>query len=231
MFRSAALGLAAGLALLVSGASAATLTYNGPSTGVTGNTVRVTQAPVTIAGGGATPRDLSAYGFRMTEASLGEFLAWCLDLTNYLQTPTGSYSQTNAPFSQWTVAQDRIQRMFDANFAGLDATNRVQAAAFQLALWEALYDSDFDLTTGVFRGQGLLGTQSSAVDAAAAGYLAAASGYAGSRQYNLTYWQGLENTQGRQTQSLVSVVPVPLPAGALLLITALGAVAAVRRRS
>ena len=46
---------------------------------------------------------------------------------------------------------DRIQSVFDANYGSVDAADGDQAAGFQLALWEALYDDGFDLTDGDFK--------------------------------------------------------------------------------
>ena len=221
---------AGALALSVaSGASAATFTYLGSSTGNNGVAARITESPVSIAGSGA-PRDVGAFGFRMTDGGgqYGNFIAWCLDLTNALRT-TSTYQTTTAPFTQYAVATSRIQAVFDANFSGVDTTNRVHAAAFQLALWDALYDDDWSLTrntaaTDDFRAQGNIGgvstTLSKAINSQAATYLAAAQTYTGGRAWNLTYFQA---TGTPKSQSLVTASVVPLPAGALLLLTALGA--------
>ena len=114
----------------------------------------------------------------------------------------------------------RVQSVFDANFASLNTMVGNQAAGFQLALWNALYDTDSVISGGAFRA-----TASGAITTLANGYLSAAASFTGSRAWNLTF---LESATGRQ--NLVTVSPVPLPAAGWLLIAGIGGLAALRRR-
>lgn len=45
----------------------------------------------------------------------------------------------------------RVQSVFDANYASVTLNDNTQAAAFQVALWNALYDGDEAADEGVFR--------------------------------------------------------------------------------
>ena len=148
-----------------------------------------------------------------------------LDLGHFLATSgTHSYTITTTPFSNSygldAGQMSRVQAVFDANFASLNATNGNQAAGFQLALWNALYDTDWQIAGGSFAA-----TASSSIMTLANGYLNAASLYAGDREWNITF---LESNSG--LQNLATVAAVPLPAAGLLLLAALGGLGAASRR-
>ena len=115
----------------------------------------------------------------------------------------------------------RVQAVFDANYGSVDLGNSTEAAAFQMALWNALYDEDLLVGSGAFSVTSL----TAGATALANDYLLAASTYSGGQQYNMTF---LENLSGGQ--NLVTVAPVPLPAAGLLLLGALGGLGALRRR-
>ncbi len=208
-------------AFVATTASSATVTlqYDG---GTSNGTAKILQAPVAVVGGLKTT--YGAFGFNMTDTTgkLGSFVAWCLDVTHWLSQGTASYSTTSTPFTNSYGldgnARMRIQSMFDANYKTLDTSNRKEAASFQAALWDSVYDTDGDVTKGLFRVSG--GDLSKAN-----GYLEAAMNYAGPKLYNLTFLQSNANNQ-----NLVTVSPVPVPAAGLLLLAGLGGIAALRRR-
>ena len=140
-----------------------------------------------------------AYGFNMTTDSsrpLDQFMAWCLDLQYYLGiSGEHQYRTTNTPFSSTLdLGQDgrgdRIQDVFDANYGSVDTTDGDEAAGFQLALWEALYDDDLDLGNGDFQASDREPGAQTAFDFGA-DYLAAADGYGDGKRFNLTF---LEST-------------------------------------
>jgi hypothetical protein len=162
---------------------------------------------------------------------LGKFVAWCLDLEHYLA-PKGTatpYTVTKTPFSNsYGLSSDemkRVQSVFDANFANVDVNDDVQAAAFQVALWNALYDGDPSAAGGTFsiknQALGLL------IIPVANHYLQDAKKYDGPKRWNLTF---LESTDQKTRQNLVTVTPVPVPAAAWLMLLALGGLAVVARQ-
>jgi hypothetical protein len=215
------LALAAGLAFVALPAAATTvsLTFNG---GTAGGQATINASPVGVTG------TYGAYGFNMTDSSgqLGNFVAWCLDLQHYLA-PVGqarSYEITNTPFGSsyglTAVQQARVQAVFDANYAFVSSTvTNVTQAGFQVALWDALYDTDWNAGTGDFRvGAG-------SVRNAANDFLLAASTFSNNSVWNLTFLESNTNNQ-----NLVTASPVPLPAGGLLLLAALGGLGLARRR-
>lgn len=196
----------------------------------------VTDVPVGL----STTGKLVATGLNMSggTGSLASFIAWCLDIDNPIRLNRDyDYVTTASPFSNSFLAVgavDRVQSVFDANYSSVDTSNAVSAAAFQLALWDAAYDSGFDLTAGDFKAEGS-GSDKVAINAAAAGYLSAASSYLGDELWDLTF---LESTSSPQSQNLVTatlipppvIPPVPVPASVVLMIGALGGLGGLRMR-
>ena len=211
-------------------ADAAVLRLDGYTSSV--QTVNIGSSPVA-----GTPGSVGASGFNMTDTSggMGSFVAWCLDIAHYLMNTGESqnYTQTNDPFSNSAglsnVAKDRVQSVFDANYASLDTSNGDHAAAFQMALWEAAYEEDdaaMSVSSGWFQASSWGST------AMANRYLTAASNYSGDSQWDLAFLEvdGDENRWKRSGQNLVTVSPVPVPAAGLLLLTSLFGMGAIARR-
>ena len=184
-----------------------------------------------------TPGTVGATGFNLTDTTgnMGSFVGWCLDIAHYLM-GTGSsqnYTPTNDPFSNsyglTDTARDRVQSVFDANYAALNSANGDQAAAFQMALWEAAYEDD---NTSLSVSSGLFQASSFGSTSLANQYLAAAMNYSGGSQWNLSFLQvDGDANRGRYTgQNLVTVSPVPVPAAGLLLVTSLFGMGAITRR-
>ena len=219
-----------GLAATAAAATPVTLDYQSASAASTKRVI-IESSPVPIPGVTALPTRVGAYGFVMRDVSgdLGDFVAFCVDLANALDTNgTADYTITDDPFDNtFKIGRDRVQALFDSNYASVDVTDGVQAAAFQLALWEVVYDSEFDLDAGSVQGRGA-GSDAAAITATAGGYLSAAASYAGGRVWDLTF---LEGTGAPQSQNIVtaSLAAVPLPAGGLLLVAALGGLGGLRQ--
>ena len=116
---------------LPSAATTVSLTYNG---GTANGTATITASPVVPVGGFGT---YGAWGFNMTDSTLtlgdanGRFVAWCLDLSQWLS--SGNYDISTTPFSNFVINIARVQSVFDANYASLTLSNATQAAGFQVA--------------------------------------------------------------------------------------------------
>lgn len=221
------------LSLLATTASATqiSLTYQGPSVTTGQQTVKITQTPDTV---DPASDHVYAFGFNMTDTTgtLDSFLAWCLDLGSFLSTSGTAekpYVITDNPFSNShglnATEQARVQSVFDANYGTLDVTNGVDAAGFQVALWNALYDDDLLAQSGTFA---ISATQ--AVIDAANGYLTAASTYTDGKAYRLTFLESAPEQGQTKHQNLVTVSPVPLPAAGILLLAAFGGLGFAARR-
>ena len=167
--------------------------------------------------------------FQLTgDNGFGDFGAFCIDLVQYLG---GGGSFVEMPNLLTASVVDKIDRLYTSAYAMV--TDSLNAAAFQVALWEIVYDDEtpggFNLDSGNF----LTALKSNsteeynpAVEAKAESFLAGLAG-AGTGAYQLTF------LQSDQSQDLVTATPapVPLPAAGWMLIAGMGGLVALRRRN
>ncbi|MFO8126429.1 VPLPA-CTERM sorting domain-containing protein [Yoonia sp.] len=230
---------AVALSLLASTATAGTisLTYAGPSVSESnGNSLQT----VYIDEPTEFNREVYAFGFNMTgpaDTSLASFLAWCLDLGSALapKNVPATYSETDIPFSNsLTIDTSLVQKVFDANFGGVTVSDGLQAAGFQVALWEAIYEKNVDAEGKKVwdAGDGVFAVSENAdVIEQANTYLGLAAGYTDDQKYRLTFLESASDAEGKSAhQNLVTVSPVPLPAAGFLLLAALGGLGFAARR-
>lgn len=228
---ASALALATGLALP---ASAVTLTITTQTTSVFGGngnssaTLYGATLPLrglgVRAGGFAVKGDLHGTGIE-------NFTAWCLDIATRLRLPS-TYTTTDTPFASGLISATtmaNIERLFETGFKTLDLSRSSQSAGFQLALWEVMYETSgtFGLGAGAFRA-----ANSSAAITRANALLTGMIGPV-TQEYDMTFLQSNDNRTpgGHYSQHLITVSAVPLPAGGVLLLAGLGALAALRRRA
>lgn len=185
----------------------AKISFNGHNTGVTPGVLRVKET-----------------------ASGNKFAAFCVDLMTSLKLPAPYEKLTTSLFNS-SIA-DNISRLVNAYFPTVNTA--AEGAALQLAIWEVIYDDgSADLNGGAFKV-----TQASA-DALsyAQGYLANLASLPTTGRYKVTYFQGdgSQSTGGiGDSQDVIGVSPVPLPAGVLLLggaLAGLGVAGAKRRKT
>ena len=212
-------------ALMTAGAaSAMTLKFDGWANGYQNVNV---QTPVLNNPAGA---------FKMKDtATQSSFVVFCLDIIGKIYSgKTYNYKTTSTPFANSVdlIANGgvgRVQALFDSGY-DTALTSSVSSAGFQVALWNAVYDTDWSVNNGA--GTFYQTSSNNGVRAAANAFLAAAQTYADPQKWNLTYLEGYNNTNpdGSRAQNLVTMAPVPLPAAGLMLLGALGGLVGLRRR-
>ena len=216
-------------------AAATTLGYDGPAgsssiqitgTGITANNVN------TSYGGTATAFKMSDAG---NELGLGQsFIAFCLDLLGTLNN-NADYEVTDTPFATKHTLSDyqvgNVKNLFNSSYGSVDTDDNIQAAAFQMALWDVLYeedDADLGLDVGKVQGFGDDAVDGTDVTDLANSFLGNVAGYGGPALYKVSFLEATNDA--RQDLVTAQLAPVPVPAAGLLLIGGFGALAAMKRR-
>lgn len=204
--------IAATLALGATGtaATASTLTYNGL------NISPAAKIDISATAEGKSFDNLSAGAFNMSDGT-NSFLGWCIDLLQTIKTAPYTPGQ---PGQVSASEADDLNRLFTIGRATAQ-TDAITAAAFQVAIWEIVYETDgsYQLGTGNFQA-----SDNAAVVSAAQGLLNNLGTAPGT--YALSFFTSATS------QDLVTGVPapIPLPASGLLLLAGLGAMGVARRR-
>lgn len=172
--------------------------------------------------------------FRMHDASNGlglgyDFIAFCIDLEGFVG-DDNYYINNDAPFDPVRKLTDfqktNVENLFQASYSGVDAFDNIQAAAFQLALWEAAYETEEALDLSLDDGNRFGTSSNAAIKDQADAYLDMLANWDGTTLFQVNFLDA--ELDGRQ--DLVMATPVPLPAAGLLLIGSLGALGALKRR-
>ena len=205
-------------------ALSSSITYNGAWSSF------VTPVTTTLDG---TDRSVSVGPFKMTSSNpddgLGEFLAWCFQLDQNMISQGSAANYTIDGSMLDTNQLARVQNLFDANYdlvlgdvMGTDTTvARNTGAAFQIAIWEAIYDgTPGSLTGGSFR----VSDVDSGIINQAEEFLTAATTPPSSQQWIIT------QLSSSTSQDVGVIGAIPLPAAAWLLLTATGGLIIAKRR-
>ncbi|MFV0474710.1 MAG: VPLPA-CTERM sorting domain-containing protein [Pikeienuella sp.] len=205
---------AAALALLAGNASAATFTVL--------DLIGATEVQTTQGAYYAGAFDVDA-----DSDGVGDFLAWCLEI--------GVSFQDGQEYAATALDNSRLSALFNGAYGNVDLGSKTDVAGFQLAVWEAVEEGagngldvsvdDFSVSSALQFVNGAPTTDvTSAVLAAANGFLADAAAWDGVVRYTLTQYSS------DNSQNVVGVSPVPLPAAGLMALVAFAGLGAVGRR-
>lgn len=186
-------------------------------------------ADYTVTVTGPPSGNFQAGPFQLTNDTDKEdtFIAWCFDLIGTV-TFGQKYDYSVGSFLDSSQLA-RVQSVFDANYTLVSAnltTNALYGQAFQVALWDAIYDNDFSIEGGNFRATG---PNPSDIIAKAEKFLAAAKTNFNDDDAS-PLWIITQLDGGVGVQNLGTAV-IPLPAAAWLLLAASGGLIAAKRRS
>ncbi|WP_109466292.1 VPLPA-CTERM sorting domain-containing protein [Albibacillus kandeliae] len=215
------LGLALSIAAFTGAASASSINLTYQDSGLFGASDLQQTVKITTSGPGYDGNVKAGMFHMKSDDALGNFLAFCVDLTQYIGSPMTAEYNSNL-FTGTTY--DNLSRLFSSVLGGSSLAEVIdtslEAAALQVAIWEVMLDSSgaYDLNSGAFK----MGSNV-AVKTQAQSYLTNLwTGKVG--DYKLTFLESAQN------QDLVTVTPVPLPAGGVLIGTGLIALFAAGRR-
>lgn len=182
-------------------------------------------SPVTTTLDGET-RGVSAGPFKMSSGTpvngLSEFLAWCFELeTTMVQNSARVYTIGADVLGD---TRSRMQKLFDANYSDVltaletdNANARNVGAAFQIAIWDVLYNSGesvrFTFSTSIKSVSDQVGI-----------FLGGLSKTDVEREWIIT------ELKADGTQDVGVIGAIPLPAAAWLLLTATGGLIIAKRR-
>ncbi|MFZ5486472.1 MAG: hypothetical protein ACOY5G_05655 [Pseudomonadota bacterium] len=155
-------------------------------------------------------------------------LAWCIELTQSIGAGS-SYNYTTTDLTSVPSWAGRLQELIAQNYQTvLSAANSITSAAMQLAIWEVVYEpasSALNLSSGNFSASApLFNGDSTSARNMAQGWLNNLSSSADTGKYKIVML-----TNG-SAQDLVTVLPTPIPAAALLFGSALGLGGLLQRR-
>lgn len=217
------LSVAAALCMSVGAASASTITVSSQSGGAFGQeqhreVVRIhTDAAPSVDG-----RRVYAGLFRLTDGGsvFGNFAAFCVELTEYLRLPN-DYVMTQSLFAGETL--ERMETLYSTSIQNVDdgiGDDSVDAAAFQVALWDIVYDDGASVTDGANASFRISGN--AAVATRANEFLSSLDGASNTVS-------GLTFIQADGSQDLVLMATMPVPGASLMLFGGLAGFAALRR--
>jgi hypothetical protein len=188
--------------------------------------ITVTNGASTLFSGNVMAGELNWSWLSATpEGFATDFYSYCVDATQYLRDPQYVTVRTTDSFTAGSANSGaKVSWLFNSYASTIHSSGtNVQAAALQLAIWEALYDSSQNLSGGAFRT-----TASGAILAQAQTYLNAlySSSYLGSRATFLDVDGTNPDAARRGQDQITHSVPEP----STLLMMGVASLALLRRR-
>lgn len=218
---------AAVIALTGAGASAATVTISQQNAkSVFADAAGQNKWSQNVRIGGRVTDHVAAGPFRVKgDGGLGDIIAFCVDLDHRLQLP--ALHRYNQALFGGAILSNLSALVSNAFSLVKDAKS---GAAFQLAVWEIVEDSDapaFSLASGDFKVTDSPSSKSLA--SSWLGLIGDGTWKAGARDFTFLQAEGVGAGKS-QNLLAVDVAPVPLPASGLLLVSGLAALLGLRRR-
>ena len=199
------------LAALGVSAQATTLTFHNMASGLsTGVSISFNGTAMNVSAG---PQEVSLNGGT-------RFNAYCVDLSHW--NSAGSSYGVNVNGLSTVANSGKVENLFEKYSLGVNSAST--GAAFQLALWDIVYDGGDGLSSGSFKASGL----SSNVASLFGTYVGGASTPGGTAMNFSVYNATSHGANGDKYQNLMSAAPVPEPATMVVLAT--GALALYRKR-
>jgi len=180
----------------------------------------------------AANQDTMASIFKLN-SDYGTLYGFCVDLydTAYVPSKYEGVQVADLPSDGYMglPKAQAIGKLYSMAYTNSVKTSNIDAAAFQLAIWNIVYDTDATVTGGTFKvitDDGIYGNVNSA-KAKADGWLAALPNWTGTAGI-----LGLRNINDNFTESKYQdyVIPVPAPGAILLASMGMGLVGWLRRR-
>lgn len=149
--------------------------------------------------------------------------AWCVDIHHALLTSTpqwvtytvGDRTKLTGVFN--TAKVDKLQKLVNQRYATIDTID--ESAAFQLAIWEILFEEVASNSLNHAGGASFYASQFGPALALAENWLKLDGQNTG--DYRITYLYDADRSDRVNSQNLITLTAVPLPAAAGLMLSAL----------